>query len=172
MKNEDMQKNNRQNGNSARRIPQGPGFAAPGRDMAVAACYAYFLFYPALQRQQFYRSPGPGRPRTKVATYRELTTLSGTLQAEIKCLENALNVLGFDVDNIHEDIEKDNVGTQDLGQLRKYIGAYYARPGTKAAAKAKKLQERGRDAYLRLIVERYPPHGADGETQLCVSTPF
>ena len=87
------------------------------------------------------RSLDAARLRTKVAAYRELATLLGTLQPEIKRLENALNVLGsdirFDVDNIHEDIEKDNGETQDLGQLRKDIVAYYARPGAKAAAKPK-----------------------------------
>lgn len=87
------------------------------------------------------RSLDAARLRTKVAAYRELAALLGAVQPEIKRLENALNVLGsdirFDVDNIHEDIEKDNGETQDLGPLRQAIVAYYARPGAKAAAKPK-----------------------------------
>ena len=87
------------------------------------------------------RSLDAARLGTKVAAYRELAALLGVVQPEIKRLENALNVLGsdirFDVDNIHEDIEKDNGETQALGPLRHDIMAYYARPGVKAAAKVK-----------------------------------
>ena len=76
-----------------------------------------------------------------VAAYRALNNLLGALEPEIKRLENALNVLGsdirFDVDNVHEDIETDNGETQDLGQLRKDIVAYYARPAAKKDAKNK-----------------------------------
>ena len=75
------------------------------------------------------------RLRAKLATYRSLDDLRGLVTAEVKRLENALNVLGsdirFDVDNVHEDIEKDNGETQNLGQLRKDIVAYYARPNGK-----------------------------------------
>ena len=75
------------------------------------------------------------RLRAKVASYRSLDELLSLVNAEGKRLENALNVLGsdirFDFDNVHEDIEKDNGETQDLGQLRHDIMAYYARPGGK-----------------------------------------
>ena len=77
----------------------------------------------------------PERLRAKVASYRSLDELLSLVNAEVKRLENALNVLGsdirFDVDNVHEDIEKDNGETQDLGQLRRDIMAYYAHASSK-----------------------------------------
>ena len=105
----------------------------PLADLAVKAAEQA----PDLMR----RSIDAARLRAKIVAYRALTDLLGELEPEVKRLENALNVLGsdirFDVDNVHEDIEKDNGETQDLGQLRKDIVAYYARPGAKKDAKGK-----------------------------------
>jgi hypothetical protein len=67
--------------------------------------------------------------QAKVAAYRVLAGLLGQLEPIMKRLQNALNVLGSDirfiVDNVHEDIERDNGETQDLGELRTKINAYY-----------------------------------------------
>jgi hypothetical protein len=79
------------------------------------------------------RSFDPARLTGKLAAYRLLLGLLNRLLLLVEKLRNALNVLGsdiiFDVNNIHEDIEKDNGETQDLGQLRGHIHAYYERPG-------------------------------------------
>ena len=50
-------------------------------------------------------------------------------------LDGAINALSadvrFDVDNIHEDVEKDNGETADLGPLRAEIHDFYERPGAR-----------------------------------------
>ena len=105
----------------------------PLADLAVKAAEQA----PDLMR----RSIDAARLRGKVAAYRALADLLGALEPEVKRLENALNVLGsdirFDADNVHEDIEKDNGETQDLGPLRKDIAAYYAHPAARKGAKNK-----------------------------------
>ncbi|GAA3919732.1 hypothetical protein [Hymenobacter algoricola] len=79
--------------------------------------------------------------RTKVASYRALVALRNHLGTELTRLDNALNVLGsdvfFQVNNIHEDIEKDKGETTDLGELRQQINAYYARPGARKGGGSK-----------------------------------
>lgn len=73
--------------------------------------------------------------RAKLALYRQLNSLLGDLQTKGTRLENALNVLGSDLvfaaNNIHEDVEKDNGETADLGQLRQDLHAYYERPNAR-----------------------------------------
>jgi hypothetical protein len=83
------------------------------------------------------KSCDPAVLRSKIEAYRALAALRNQLEPELKRLDNALNVLGSDVlflvNNIHEDIEKDKGESATLGDLRRQINAYYARP--RAAAK-------------------------------------
>lgn len=79
--------------------------------------------------------------QAKLVAYRVLADLLNKLEPIMKRLQNALNVLGSDirfmVDNVHEDIEKDNGETQDLGELRTKINVYYKRPGGGGGSKPK-----------------------------------
>lgn len=79
------------------------------------------------------KSCDPAVLTEKIAAYRRLRTLVPDLDAIHELMHNALNVLGSDilfaVNNIHEDIEKDNGETIDLGDTRREINAYY-RKGT------------------------------------------
>ncbi|MCR5888462.1 hypothetical protein LRS06_11930 [Hymenobacter sp. J193] len=83
----------------------------------------------------------PDALRAKVASYRALAALRNQLAAELTRLDNALNVLGsdvfFQVNNIHEDVEKDKGETVDLGELRQQIHAYYIRPGGRKGGSSK-----------------------------------
>ena len=79
--------------------------------------------------------------KAKLAAYRVLVGLLAQLEPIFQRLQNAVNVLGADirfmVDNVHEDIEKDNGETQDLGELRTKINAYYKRSGGGGSTKPK-----------------------------------
>ena len=92
---------------------------------------------PIIMRRTF---DAPRLP-AKLAAYRQLAALRGALARADQKLANALNVLGadmlFDIGNIHEDVEKDNGETVDLGLLRTELHEYYRRPGATAKAKAK-----------------------------------
>ncbi|WP_400193153.1 hypothetical protein [Hymenobacter sp. B81] len=81
------------------------------------------------------KSTNPEQLRAKIVAYRHLHTLRNQLQPELTRLDNALNVLGsdiiFQVNNIHEDIKKDNGETADLGELRQQVAAYYAKSNTR-----------------------------------------
>ncbi len=93
---------------------------------------------PAVMR----RSHDAARLPAKLAAYRQLVALRNALGRADQKLANALNVLGadmvFDIGNIHEDVEKDNGETVDLGPLRTELHEYYRHPGATAKAKAKK----------------------------------
>jgi hypothetical protein len=105
----------------------------PLADLAVRAAAAA----PDVMRKSF----KPEALQAKLAAYRLLVGLLGQLETLVKRLQNALNVLGGDirfmVDNVHEDIEKDNGETQDLGELRKQIHDYYKREGNGGGSKPK-----------------------------------
>jgi hypothetical protein len=77
----------------------------------------------------------PDRLVSKLAYYRQLNALRSELATADTKLKNALNVLGsdmlFDIGNIHEDVEKDNGETLDLGPLRADLHEYYARPNAR-----------------------------------------
>jgi len=79
--------------------------------------------------------------QAKLAAYRALVGLLGRIEPIYQRIRNGVNVLGSDirfmVDNVHADIEKDNGETQDLGQLRADIHAYYERPGGRVPRKPK-----------------------------------
>ena len=83
----------------------------------------------------------PEQLRLKIAAYRDLTALRNQLEPELQRLTNAINVLGsdilFQVNNVHEDIEKDKGETTTLGELRQKINAYYARPGGRKSGSPK-----------------------------------
>jgi len=102
----------------------------PLADKAAAVAAAA----PTVMRRTF----DAARLPAKLAGYRQLDALRATLVRAEQKLANALNVLGsdmlFDIGNIHEDVEKDNGETIDLGPLRTELHDYYRRP----AAKAKK----------------------------------
>lgn len=86
------------------------------------------------------RSFQPERLSGKLAAYRQLAALRATLAKADQKLANALNVLGsdmlFDIGNIHEDVEKDNGETVDLGSLRAELHDYYVHPGARKAKTA------------------------------------
>lgn len=91
---------------------------------------------PDLMRRSFQ----PERLSGKLVAYRQLAALRATLAKADQKLANALNVLGsdilFDSGNIHEDVEKDNGETLDLGSLRAELHTYYTHPGARKAKPA------------------------------------
>ena len=99
-------------------------------DKAVEAAAAA----PDVMRRAF----TPQRLVDKLAYYRQLNAIRQELATADTRLKNALNVLGsdmmFDIGNIHEDIEKDNGETVDLGPLRAQLHDFYTHPGARAAA--------------------------------------
>lgn len=103
----------------------------PLADLAVQAAAEA----PDMMRKSF----NPATLQAKLAAYRTLLELLNQLEPVHERLRNAVNVLGGDirflVDNVHEDIEKDKGETQDLGQLRADIHAYYVRPGGRGPRK-------------------------------------
>lgn len=109
---------------------------APER-LALADKAAEVAAAPVIMRRTF---DAPRLP-AKLAAYRQLAAARGALARADQKLANALNVLGadmlFDIGNIHEDVEKDNGETVDLGPLRTELHEYYRRPGATAKAKAK-----------------------------------
>lgn len=112
---------------SATISPERLGLADKAAEVAAAA--------PEVMRRAF----DPQRLTTKLAYYRQLAALRTTLAKADQKLANALNVLGsdmlFDIGNIHEDVEKDNGETVDLGPLRAELHAYYTHPGARKPAK-------------------------------------
>lgn len=115
---------------SATITPERLALADKAAEVAAAA--------PTIMR----RSLDPARLPAKLAAYRQLAALRTALARADQRLANALNVLGadmlFDIGNIHEDVEKDNGETVDLGSLRTELHDYYRRPGATAKAKATK----------------------------------
>lgn len=89
------------------------------------------------------RSLDPQRLVDKLAYYRQLNALRQDLATADTKLKNALNVLGsdmlFDLGNIHEDVEKDNGETVDLGPLRAQLHDFHTHPGARKNATAKNL---------------------------------
>lgn len=88
------------------------------------------------------RTFDPQRLIDKLAYYRALAKLRGDLATADTKLKNALNVLGsdmmFDIGHIHEDVEKDNGETIDLGPLRAQLHDYYTHPGARKDVAVKK----------------------------------
>ena len=88
------------------------------------------------------KSLDPQRLVNKLAYYRQLSALRQDLATADTKLKNALIVLGsdmmFDIGNIHEDIEKDNGETIDLGPLRTQLHDFYTHPGARKDATPKK----------------------------------
>ena len=115
---------------SATLTPERLGLADKAAEVAAAA--------PDIMRRSF----DAARLPAKLAAYRQLAALRAALGRADQKLANALNVLGadmlFDIGNIHEDVEKENGETIDLGALRTELHAYYRRPGATTKAKAAK----------------------------------
>ena len=112
---------------SATITPERLGLADKAAQVAAAA--------PEVMRRSFQ----PQRLTDKLAYYRQLASLRATLAKADQKLANALNVLGsdmmFDIGNIHEDVEKDNGETVDLGPLRTELHDYYTHPAARKANK-------------------------------------
>lgn len=109
---------------SATITPERLALADKAAEVAAAA--------PTVMRRSF----DPARLPAKLAAFRQLAALRDALTLADRKLANALNVLGsdmlFDIGNIHEDVEKDNGETVQLGALRTQLHDYYRRPAAKA----------------------------------------
>lgn len=101
----------------------------PERLPLADACLKAADLAPSVTRKAFDRDRFAGR----IGAYRRLFGIYTVVARLLTTIERALNALGadilFDCNNIHEDIEKDNNETADLGPLRQDINNYYRRPG-------------------------------------------
>ena len=77
------------------------------------------------------KSCDPTALAEKIAIYRALRTLVPDIDFIHELVHNGLNVVGSDIvfvaNNIHEDLEKDNGETVDLGDTRREFHEYFRR---------------------------------------------
>ncbi|WP_201981703.1 hypothetical protein [Hymenobacter rubidus] len=118
---------------SATIIPERLPLADKAIEVALAA--------PDVMRRAF----DPQRLIDKLAYYRALAKLRGDLATADTKLKNALNVRGsdmmYDIGHVHEDVEKDNGETIDLGPCAPSCTTTtptYTHPGARKDAAAKK----------------------------------
>ena len=75
------------------------------------------------------------RLKDRLAVLKELFKRRNAMAQNMARLDGAINALSadvrFDVDNVHEDVQKDKGETADLGPLGDEIHDYYERPGAR-----------------------------------------